>query len=161
MRPRAWRLLLAAALAFAGVPAASAVDLSITAANVKIVDENATVTKVRFGETVTQGQAVYSKDADGRYWKADADSATAEVTEAEAIVLTPGSAGEYGYIVKAGLVSMGATLTVGEIYVLSDTAGGVRPEADIGSGDTVVILGVATTTSQLWVRPFASGVDVP
>lgn len=154
------RFIVAAVITLAGVPAFAA-DLTITAASVKIIDENSTVRKVRFGETVTQGQAVYAKDADGRWWKADADSATEEETEAAGIVLTPGGAGEYGYVVTEGLLNIGASLTVGEIYVLSDTAGGVRPEADNGSGDTVVIIGVAKTSSQLWVKPFASGTDVP
>jgi hypothetical protein len=153
----AW-LALAATLAS---PSARAADLTITAGNVKIVDEDSTTKRVKFGETVTQGQAVYQKNSDGKWWKADADSATAEETQAEAIVLTPGGADEYGYVVTAGLINMGATLTVGQIYVLSDVAGGVRPAADNGSGDTVVILGVATTSSRLWLRPFASGADVP
>ena len=74
-------------------PAALAADLTITAANVKVTDNTSTVKRVRYGETVTQGQALYAKDADGRYWLADADGASAEVAEAEAIALTPGVAG--------------------------------------------------------------------
>lgn len=153
--------LVAVALCWSLCISAIAADLTVTAANVKLVDNVSNVRRVQFGEAVTQGQALYKKAADGKYYKADADSATAEVTEAEGIAVTPGSTGEYGYVIFEGKVNIGATLTVGEIYVLSDVAGGVRPEADNGSGDTVVILGVATTTSQLWFVPFATGADVP
>lgn len=138
-----------------------AADLTITAGNVKVVDNDSDVERVRFGEAVTQGQAVYRKDSDGKWYKTDCDSATAEVCEVDGVVLTPASTNEYGYVVTGGLMNVGATLTVGEIYVASDTAGGIRPEADNGSGDTVTIIGVATTTSILWVHPFSSGTDVP
>ncbi len=158
MRPI--KLVFALVFWFSGASAFAA-DLTITAANVKIVDNDSENSRVRYGEAVTQGQALYRKASDGKYYKADSDSATLENTQASAIALTPGATNEYGYVITEGLLSIGATLTVGEIYVLSDTAGGVRPKGDNGSGDTVTILGVATTTSVLWLHPFASGVDVP
>jgi hypothetical protein len=159
MSPR--RFLFALLFAVLAAPTALATDLSITAANVKTVDNESTVQKIRFGESITQGQALYRSSADGKYYKADADHLTAGNAAAVCIALTPGSTDEYGFAVFEGLMNVGATLTVGEIYCLSDAPGGIRPEADNGSTDRITILGVATTSSVLWVKPFASGAAVP
>lgn len=138
-----------------------AADLSITAANVKAAGSDAEILRVKFGETVTQGQAVYRKEADGEYYKADADLGTAPEAVVEGVAITPGVADDYGYVVTSGPVTIGAALTVGEIYVLSGTAGGICPEADLATGDRVTILGVATSASVLSVHPFASTAVVP
>lgn len=136
-------------------------DLSITAANVKATSTTAKISRVKFGETITQGQALYRKDADGEYYKADADAGTDETASAVGVALTPAGDGEFGYIVTEGDVTIGATLTVGEIYVLSGTAGGICPEGDLATGDRVTIIGVATSASVLAVKPFASTGVVP
>lgn len=154
------RFVLAVALVAALAAPAAAADLSITAANVKVVDQDSKVARVRYGETVTQGQVVYLKSSDRRYWKADADL-SAEAAAASAVVLTPGAAGEYGYVVSEGNVVVGATLTVGEIYVVSGAAGAICPEADLSTGERVTVLGVATTSTVLWLKPFASSAAIP
>jgi hypothetical protein len=46
-------------------------------------------------------------------------------------------------------VNLGATLAVGQIYVVSATKGAIAPYADLVTNDYVIILGVATTTSLL------------
>ena len=43
----------------------------------------------------------------------------------------------------------GAILTKGETYCVSDAAGGICPIGDVGSGEWVTILGVASDTSTL------------
>jgi hypothetical protein len=138
-----------------------ATDLTVTAANVKATSTSAKIVRVKFGEAVTQGQAVYRKEADGEYYKADADAGTNEVAAVAGVAITPGSTDEYGYIITEGPMNIGATLTVGEIYVLSGTAGGVCPEADLANPDKVTIIGVATSSSILSVLPFASTAVVP
>ena len=136
-------------------------DLSITAASVKSTGASPRISRVLFGETITQGQALYRKASDGEYYKADADAGTDEAAEVAGVALTPGGDGEYGYVVTQGDVAIGATVTVGEIYVLSGTAGGICPEADLASGDRVTVIGVGTTSTVISLKPFPSTAVVP
>jgi hypothetical protein len=137
-----------------------AADLSITAANVKLLSLTPQYRTVQFGETVTAGQAVYKKAADGKYWKADNDVDLATATVA-GIAYTGGAADGYGVIVVSGPMDLGATLTAGTYYVLSSTAGGICPAADLGSSDFIVTLGVATTTGRIIVDIKNTGEQKP
>ena len=132
-------------------------DISITAANVGLTDDSGVAyRRVQYGETVTQGKSLYLKAADGKYWLADADAlATAACV---GIAITPGAADEYGIMVEEGPLDLGATLTVGATYVVSTTAGGIAPIADLGSGDFTTILGVAVTSGKLDLKIYQSGV---
>lgn len=122
-------------------------NLSITAANVAIASLSQ-VRVVQVGESVTQGQALYLKASDGKYWKADAN-ASAATAAARGIALSPASTD--GYVVlhdrPGDFVNLGATLTAGETYVVSATAGAICPIADLTTGDYVTILGSATTSA--------------
>lgn len=131
-------------------------DVTVTAANVKPVGTSRTVQTVLLGETVTQGQPLYLKAADSKYWKADAD--TLAEAAAAGIAITPGVADDYAIMLTAGTINMGGTLAVGQVYVVSTNAGGVAPYSDLGSGDYVTILGVATTTAILNVDLNATGI---
>ena len=131
-------------------------DVTVTAANVKPVGTSRTVQKVLLGETVTQGQPLYLKAADSKYWKADAD--TLAEAAAAGIAITPGVADDYAIMLTAGTINMGGTLAVGQVYVVSVNAGGVAPYSDLGSGDYVTILGVATTTAILNVDINVTGI---
>ncbi len=122
-------------------------DLTITAANVKPAVQSADVQVVKWGETVTEGQVVYQNTSDYEYYLADADAVG--TAKAVGITLTAGADGEYGVIQKSGDIDIGATLTVGATYVVSTTAGGIAPIADLGSGDFVTILGVADAADNL------------
>lgn len=134
-------------------------DLTITAANVQPYS-GASISQVTYGATITQGQVVYLNSGDGEYYLADCDNTSATAT-AKGIAITPGGDGQIGLIVTAGDLDVGATLTVGEIYVLSGTAGGIAPEADLASLDYVTILGVATAADSLKVDISVSGAQVP
>lgn len=135
------------------------VDISITAANVQEV-AGAITRAVTYGATITQGQTLY-EDTSTDTWKlADADN-TAATAACRGIALTAGADGQKGIIITSGNLDLGATLTVGEIYVLSGTAGGIAPEADLATGDYVVVLGVATAADNLFMRIIDSGVQVP
>jgi hypothetical protein len=122
-------------------------DLTITAANVTTGSRTTRIQVVESGEAVTQGQPIYLDPATSKYLKADAN-VDAKIAVG-GIVLTPGGAGGFPTIAISGLINLGATLTVGTIYVLSDTAGGIMPAADLSAGDNVVILGTAVTTALL------------
>lgn len=131
-------------------------DLSITTDNVALTG-TATLEIVQLGETVTKGQAVYKKAADSLYYKADANASSA-TAEARGIAITGGVANGYIVMLKSGYVNPGATLTKGETYVVSATAGGIAPLADVTTGWYVTILGIAESTSSLNVNIIRSGV---
>lgn len=132
-------------------------DLTQTAANVHIYDKDVSTRILKAGGTITQGMPVY-KASDGDYEPADADAAN--TAAAAAIALTPASSGEYFVALTKGNVDVGATLVVGTTYVVSTTAGAIAPQADLGSGDYVTVLGIATTTSTLNLNINVSAVAI-
>lgn len=123
-------------------------DLVIVAANVKNVD--AIVQWGTFGATITQGKACYLDPADGKWKLGDANGASADIRRVQGIALTGGSNGQVGAVaIPPGTIDLGTTLTVGEIYVLSATAGGVAPVADYASGMSPGIVGIGTAANRL------------
>jgi hypothetical protein len=101
------------------------------------------------GEALTAGQLVYRKSSDGKWYKADCNSATAEVRVASAVALTGSAAGQPVVVQRSGSVTIGATLTAGTVYYLSGTPGGIRPAADNTTGDYPQVVGIATSTTVL------------
>jgi predicted transcriptional regulator len=144
----AFALAAIAALAFIAPAAAYAADLTITAASVLPGSSAQTATGVA-GEALTAGQAVYRKVSDGKFYKADCNSGTAEVRVASAIALTGSAAGQSVVVQTGGQITIGATLTAGVVYYLSGTAGGIRPVADNTTGDYPQVIGMAMSTTSL------------
>jgi hypothetical protein len=135
-------------------------DISITAANCVPVS-GATIKYGTAGETITAGQVVYLQDSSGKWLKADNNSATAEVRGSGGVwIALTGSSLNQPIAVGRGQITIGGTLTAGVAYYLSDTAGGICPVADLGSGEYSVLLGFATTTAILDVAPQYSGVPL-
>lgn len=123
-------------------------DLTITAGNV-VAGSNASITEGRLGEAVTAGQAVYLSSTSQKWMKADSNSVTAEARHAIGIALNGGSTDQPIQIQKAGDITLGAALTPGVAYYLSDTPGGICPVADVGTGEYVCLLGLAKSASVL------------
>lgn len=140
-------------------------DLSQTPANVAIGNQNCPTRLVQFGEAVTQGQPLYQSASDSKWYRADADTEAA--AKAGALALTPGSTDGYGLVALPSstpgrsLVNLGATLTVGEIYVVSTNVGAIAPIGDLASGDYVTVLGVATTSALLDLQIVVSNTAKP
>lgn len=132
-------------------------DLSITAANVSLTNGVSSVEQVTYGDTITQGLVLYEDTSDSNKYKKSVNN-TATLAAAKAIALTPGASGEKGYVVKSGEIDMGATLAVGMRYFVSNTAGAIAPSADIGTGEYVTLIGIATAAGVLKVNFVASGV---
>lgn len=156
-------LLIAAVLSlFVGLlaPPCLALDLSITAANV-VPATGYRYTDGTAGETVTAGQTLYLKDSDSKYYLADSDSGTAAVRALAGIALNGASAGQPLRVFLGGNITIGATVTVGKIYVLSDTAGGIMPVDDLETGDYVTIVGIGTTAAIITATFTNSGAAVP
>lgn len=130
-------------------------DLSITAASV-VASAKAKINRdYNAGATIARGDAVYLS---GSTW------AVGNVTDAAA--LTYGTVGIALNDAASGQplavatydpeFTPGATLTEGEIYVLS-ASGATAPEADLASGDNVVVLYAATDTTKAVLNPIVSG----
>jgi len=136
------------------------VDLSPTPANV-VKDANAVIVTGKAGATITAGQVVYADTADnGDYKLADCDlSAAASVVAG--IALNGASDGQPLSVLTAGDITIGAVVTVGEIYVLSGTAGGIAPEADLANPDYVSILGVGISATVIRIQRANSGITIP
>lgn len=115
---------------------------------------------VQYGATISAGQPVY-KNASNKYLLADADSSETTAA-ATAIAVTPGVADGYGVVASSGpVVLVGTTMSVGETYLVSPTAGGIMPNADKATDDYITRLGTASTTTQLDLSITATGIQVP
>jgi hypothetical protein len=132
-------------------------DLVITPANV-IAESNAVKETALAGETITAGKLVY-KSTSKKFMLADSNSATVAAKTAVGIALNGASLNQPLTIIKSGDVAVGAVLTAGSAYYLSDTPGGVCPDADVGAGENVCQVGIAKTTSVLSVKIVAPGVS--
>lgn len=131
-------------------------DLTITAANVA-AGSVSTTEHGTAAATITAGQVVYKDATTKRYGLADNNGATA--TKAPVgIALNGAASGQPLAIIKSGDITIGATMTAGVAYYLSDTPGGICPVADLASGETAILLGMATSTTVLHLDIQNSGV---
>lgn len=131
-------------------------DLSVTAANVASsaprIDRKGIA-----GATITAGQAVV-KASNGKYVLADNNSATAALRTPDGIALNGASDGQPLAVHKSGDITIGATLTPGTTYFLSDTPGGICAVGDLAAGEYPCIIGIARSASVLRVNITAAGV---
>jgi len=132
-------------------------DITITATSV-VAGSNATRDAGIAGETITAGQVLYLAAATNKWMKADSNAGTAEARTPKAIALNGASLNQPVAILKAGDITIGATLTAGVAYYLSDTPGGICPVADVGSGEYPCIIGIAKSTTVLAVNFQPAGV---
>lgn len=132
-------------------------DLSLTAASV-LPGSGAKIEHGTAGDTITAGKLVYRDATTGRYELADSNSATSAARLPRGFALNGAADGQPLAVLYDGPITLGAVLTAGVSYYLSDTPGGICPVADIGSGEYSVYLGIATSTSVLDVNIQASGV---
>lgn len=132
-------------------------DLSITATSV-VTGANAVSDGGPAGETITAGQQVYRASATKKIMKADSNSATVEARTAIGTALNGGAIDQPIKFQKSGDLVIGATLTPGLAYYLSDTPGGICPVADIGSGEYVQLIGLAKSATVLSLNYVFPGV---
>lgn len=133
-------------------------DITITPANVK-KGQGAVVVNGIAAATITAGQVLY-RLADGTFGLADANGASALIKTPFGIALNGGAAGQPIAIQTAGRIFIGGTAVQGTIYVLSATAGGICPAADLASGHRVGILGVGYDADEVSISIFASGIEL-
>lgn len=132
-------------------------DLTITAASVAAGSGAKVVKQYNAGASVTAGQVLYLDSATNTLKLADNDSATAAVRSPVGIALHAAASGQPLAYLSQGSITIGATTAVGEVYVLSSTAGGICPHADVGAGDYNTIIGVGTSTTAIDVKLHSAG----
>ena len=136
-------------------------DLTITVSNMVPATGYTAESAYLAGATITRGQSVYLS-AVNTWLLADADaSALAAGSTAVGISLSDVVATQPMLVMQSGSLSFGAILTKGKIYCVSATAGGICPYADLTSAANVTILGIASSTSALTMRLWASSITIP
>jgi len=132
-------------------------DLTITAANV-IAGAGADTENGTLGAAATAGQVLYKAASDGRWYLADNNAGTAEVRGPRGIALNGGGVNQPVRVLLSGPVTIGANMTAGVAFYLSDTPGGICPVADLAAGEFPSIIGIATSTTVLAVNFQSAGV---
>lgn len=134
-------------------------DLVITAANV--VADSVSRQEYVAGAAITAGQAVYIDTINDNVAKlAQADGTALEAT-VKGIALNSAATGQPVLVAISGDLTIGATVGVATVYVVSATAGGICPVADLTTSDYLSIIGVGTTTAKLKISILNSGVEKP
>jgi len=131
-------------------------DISITAANV-IAGANSIREAGIAGATITAGQVVYKDDTTRKFLLADADGAVALRTP-YGIALNGAALNQPLGVLRAGEITIGATVTAGVAYYLSDDPGGICPLADVSGGDYIVQIGLAKSATVIVVDFQITGV---
>lgn len=117
-----------------GVSIAAAADVTITPANV-LPGANAKTTLGTAGATITAGQFLYF-DSTAEQWKLADANASETTAKVDGYSASGGVAGQQIIVVLYDDdLTVGGTLsTSAPIYVLSGTAGGIAPVADLTTG---------------------------
>ena len=103
------------------------------------------------GETLAAGNLVYLKSADGRWWKADADTAATVDNVILSIAQGTGTAGNAvtGGLLLWGIDSNQSVRTIGAIQYASNTAGGISESV----GTVEVTIGQAKSATEIYFYP--------
>ena len=137
-------------------------DLVVTSASVAVGATSTVSPKLGLaGEAITAGQVVYLFSSNPNTYKlADANAAGNDA--AVGVAVNSAASGQYVAVLETnGVLTAGATVAVGAVYVLSATAGGIAPVADLASGWKTTILGVGISATQIQLKIYASGFAVP
>lgn len=134
-------------------------DLSITAANV-VAGSNSVQAHGLAGEAVAAGKPVYKASATKKWMLSDSNSGTAEARRVDGIALNGAALNQPLVVHKFGDLTVGAVLTAGTAYYLSDTPGGICPVADVASGEDVCLIGIAKSSTVLAVDIQMPGVTL-
>ncbi len=134
-------------------------DISVTVASVLAAASALVEHGAKAGVALTQGQVVYKDSADGKLKLSDNDGGTA-LENAYGITLNAAAANQPVSVAKRGPVTFNGVLTAGTVYAVSGTPGGICPLADVASGDDVIILGAALSTTVLDLQINDTGVTL-
>jgi hypothetical protein len=96
------------------------------------------------GASVTAGQSLYLDSATSTLKLAQADGTAAEADAVGVALHAAGTGQPLVYAGQGAVINIGATTSKATTYVVSATAGGVAPQADLTGGQRIVRLGHAT-----------------
>lgn len=113
--------------------------------------ETETLSNQTSGEILVQGEAVYFKESDQKWWKTDADTTTTFYNTQMGIAGSSVGANASVSIITGGVYTT-TGLTAGSKYYLSTTAGALTVTAPSAPSYSVVF-GVALSTTKLYVFP--------
>jgi NADP-dependent 3-hydroxy acid dehydrogenase YdfG len=112
---------------------------------------------IMYNATVVRASALYKDTTDNSYKLADAN--VLGLTNVVGIAVLPGVANEYGILITHGSAELtGSTLVKGTTYYLGATPGTIVRESDLTAGCEVVIIGVAESTTRLYVNIIKTGI---
>jgi hypothetical protein len=133
-------------------------DLTQTAANVVVVSGGERKSGIA-GATIEAGNVLYLDATVSTLKLADAGD-TVEKAVVEGIAICDAASGQpIFYFAGTGVINVGATLAIGQTYVLSSAnPGKIALEEDLGEGDFVTILGVGQTVANFAYKANISGV---
>jgi hypothetical protein len=117
-------------------------DLTVTAASV-LWTSGSKIPGIA-GAAVTAGQAVYLDSTTSTLKLAQADGTAAEAAAVGIALHAAGTGQPLVYADQGSVINIGATTTKATTYMVSATAGGVAPQADLTSGQRISRLGYAT-----------------
>lgn len=123
----------------------------LTIGTVTLLDAGMQMMSVEVGEAVTMFQPLYV-DSTGTYSLAQASDTDKD--EVAGVCYSTSSAGGTGLLLPQGArVDLGSILTKGVTYCLSTNSGKIAPQSDLTTGDAVVPIFWAETTSiaYIWV----------
>lgn len=121
-------------------------DLVITPADVlRGASGGEIIESGRAGATITAGQMIY-RDPGTDTWKlaqSDGTELEAGIGTSLAISLHAALANQPLTYIRGGSIIVGEVLDVPEVYVLSDTPGGIKPFGDLSPEEVVVLVGAS------------------
>jgi hypothetical protein len=125
-------------------------DLTVTAASV-LFTSGSKIAGIA-GATVTAGQAVYLDSVTNTLKLAQCDGTAAEAAAVGIALHAAGTGQPLVYADQGSVINIGATTAKTTTYLVSATAGGVAPQADIVTGGfRITRLGYATATDGSFV----------
>jgi len=131
-------------------------DLSITAANVKMV-AGASTKVATAGATITAGQTLYGDANDSSKLKL-ASTASSAAAAIVGIALHGASADQPITYLYEGDIDIGGTVGIGAVLVASDNPGSIADSGDNTTGDYVTTIGIGITAARVRVKILRSAV---
>jgi hypothetical protein len=135
-------------------------DITITASNVLAASAASTGSIVSGTSTLTAGMAVYRDTSDSNQYKA-CDANASGTASCDGLMLNSADDGQPSKVITDGTLTVGAGVTVGEVYCVSPNPGRICPHSDLASGEYVTVIGVGLTATTIKVDIINSGVAKP
>lgn len=130
---------------------APAADVTITATSV-VPGSNAQYRYGVAGAAITAGQLVYL-DVTTNTWKLSDANLSATASDVDGIAINSAASGAPVTIVtQDDDLTLGGTTAEGTIYILSATAGGIAPAADLTTGWYAVVVALGKSATKVRFR---------